>query len=61
MWEIINGFHDNPETYVWAVLVAFAIYAVVFVIPNSFDKHKGRKFASVKLRTKMHQFAKSSI
>ena len=43
MWEIINGFHDNPETYLWAVLVAFAIYAVVFVIPNSFDKQAQRQ------------------
>jgi len=35
IWEIVSGTNDTVDTALWAVVLAFAIYAIVFIIPNA--------------------------
>src|SRR5262245_3375447 len=34
-WEIVSRTNDTVDTPLWTVLLAFAIYAIVFIIPNA--------------------------
>ena len=34
IWELVSRIYDNVETALWATLLAFVIYFVVFEVPN---------------------------
>ena len=42
-WEIVSRANDTVETPLWAALLAFAIYAVVFIIPNVSENQAQRE------------------
>jgi hypothetical protein len=34
IWELVSRIYDNVETALWATMLAFVIYFVVFDVPN---------------------------
>ena len=60
--EIARRIHHNIETALWAVLFAFVVYFIIFVLPKMPEfKRKERELRRQKLAPKMHHFARSYI
>ena len=60
-WEKVGRLYDNVEAALWATLLAFVIYSIVFIIPKVPDiRARSESAVLKKLPQKMNFIVKNS-